>query len=86
MPDDWLGKPHACHVGAECARGDWILFTDADAWMTERLVARAVAAAREQRADHVCLFPGQRDASLPARATMLNFSSFTTISMFRSAS
>ena len=29
-PPDWAGKCNACRVGAESAKGDWILFTDAD--------------------------------------------------------
>lgn len=29
-PPDWAGKCNACRVGAEHARGEWILFTDAD--------------------------------------------------------
>lgn len=29
-PDDWAGKCHAAAAGAAVARGDWLLFTDAD--------------------------------------------------------
>ena len=30
LPDDWKGKPWACHHGAAAATGDWLLFLDAD--------------------------------------------------------
>src|SRR4051812_36019705 len=28
LPEGWLGKCHACHIGARQTTGDWILFTD----------------------------------------------------------
>ena len=40
LPDGWLGKCHACHVGASAATGDWILFTDADCWLKPDVIAR----------------------------------------------
>jgi chlorobactene glucosyltransferase len=32
LPAGWAGKPHALHAGAQEARADWLLFTDADTW------------------------------------------------------
>ncbi|MEN9974915.1 MAG: hypothetical protein RLZZ282_921 [Verrucomicrobiota bacterium] len=32
LPDGWHGKPWACHHGAMAARGEWLLFMDADTW------------------------------------------------------
>ena len=32
LPKGWAGKPHALHAGVQEARGDWLMFTDADTW------------------------------------------------------
>jgi glycosyltransferase involved in cell wall biosynthesis len=58
LPDGWLGKCHACHVGATAASGDWLLFLDADSWMKPDVVQRALLAAEEAQAGHVTLAPG----------------------------
>jgi cellulose synthase/poly-beta-1,6-N-acetylglucosamine synthase-like glycosyltransferase len=57
LPDGWLGKCHACHVGASAATGDWILFTDADCWLKPDVIARAVQLAERDGADHVVIAP-----------------------------
>ena len=51
LPDDWIGKPWACHQGAAVATGDLLLFTDADTTHGPALLARAVAGLREEKAD-----------------------------------
>src|SRR5262245_11560923 len=53
LPLGWLGKCHACHVGACAATGDWILFTDADCWLTADMIARAVRQAEREGVDHI---------------------------------
>ncbi|MBM3846499.1 MAG: glycosyltransferase [Verrucomicrobia bacterium] len=58
LPAGWLGKCHACHLGAGRATGDWILFTDADCWLAEDVIARSVLAARAEKVEHVVLAPG----------------------------
>src|SRR4051812_50115897 len=68
LPDCWLGKSHACHVGASAATGDWILFTDADCWLKPDEIARAVQLAARDGADHVATFPGLDLKSAAARA------------------
>src|SRR5260221_8428387 len=45
LPDGWLGKSHACHVGASAATGDWLLVTDADCWLKPDVIARALSVA-----------------------------------------
>lgn len=71
LPDGWLGKCHALHVGAGQARGEWILFVDGDTWLTPGVIARAVQTAQREHADHVSLMPRQRQATLLGKAGML---------------
>jgi chlorobactene glucosyltransferase len=51
LPTGWLGKPWACHQGAAAARGDLLLFTDADTRHAPDLLERAVAGLVEENAD-----------------------------------
>jgi len=73
LPDGWLGKCHACHVGASAATGDWILFTDADCWLKPDVIARAVQLAERDGADHVVISPGMDLKSTATRAWHLLF-------------
>jgi cellulose synthase/poly-beta-1,6-N-acetylglucosamine synthase-like glycosyltransferase len=73
LPDGWLGKCHACHVGARAATGDWILFTDADCWLKPDVIARAVRLAERDGADHVVISPRLDLKSAAARAWILLF-------------
>ena len=73
LPADWLGKCHACHTGAQLATAEWILFTDADCWLTPEVIARAVAAAEQEKADHVTLVPGMAMEKFTTRAWYLVF-------------
>ena len=58
LPEGWLGKCHACHVGALAAKGDWILFTDADCWSKPDVLLRALLVAQREQADHLTLTSG----------------------------
>lgn len=73
LPDGWLGKTHACHVGADRARSEWLIFTDADAWAEPELVADALAAANEGEASHFSILPGQQARGLIGRAVLAHF-------------
>jgi glycosyltransferase involved in cell wall biosynthesis len=73
LPEGWLGKCHACHIGANAATGDWILFTDADCWLKPDVIARAVSVAERDQADHITMSPGTVIQSLGARAWHLLF-------------
>lgn len=73
LPADWLGKPHACELGARSATGEWLLFTDADAWMRPDVIARAIRAADSAGVEHLCLMPRDHPTTLWARAALVNF-------------
>ncbi|HTI65711.1 MAG TPA: glycosyltransferase family 2 protein, partial [Gemmatimonadaceae bacterium] len=51
LPIGWFGKQWACATGARAARGDLLLFTDADTWHAPDLLPRAVNALRARDAD-----------------------------------
>lgn len=51
LPPGWVGKPWACRQGAAVARGQWLLFTDADTWHEAGALARAAAAMEDDEAD-----------------------------------
>jgi chlorobactene glucosyltransferase len=53
LPSGWAGKPHAMSVGAAHARGEWLLFTDADTLHRPDALTWAM---REATARHADLF------------------------------
>jgi glycosyltransferase involved in cell wall biosynthesis len=73
LPDGWLGKCHACYLGAGAATGEWILFTDADCWLKPDVIARALEVAQRDAADHITLSPGVVPETPAARAVHLLF-------------
>lgn len=73
LPDGWLGKCHACHIGANAATGEWILFTDADCWLKPDVIARAIRLAESQQVDHVALTSGLAVLTPGLRACHLLF-------------
>ncbi len=73
LPEGWLGKCHACHVGAGAATGDWILFTDADCWLQPDVIARALRIAARESADHITMVSGLAPGSLGLKASHLLF-------------
>ena len=70
LPEGWYGKPWACFQGYRAARGDLLLFTDADTRHQPELLARAVGALRAERADLVTVAPRQRCETFWERLVM----------------
>jgi glycosyltransferase involved in cell wall biosynthesis len=59
LPDGWVGKNHALWTGVQQAKGDWLLFTDADAEHGPDSVGRALQIAQEREAALVSFSPEQ---------------------------
>ncbi|MBE9503277.1 MAG: glycosyltransferase [Proteobacteria bacterium] len=58
LPDGWLGKVHAMHVGTMRAKGEWLLYTDADVHFSQGAIRKGVALALEKVVDHLAIGPG----------------------------
>ncbi len=71
LPAGWLGKTHALQLGARAARGEWLLFTDADVRFAPGALARALSYAQRRGVDHLVALP-----RLQARGPLLR--SFVT--------
>lgn len=59
LPDGWFGKPWACWQGASAARGELLLFTDADTVHSPALLGQTVGELLRERAD-VCTLIGRQ--------------------------
>jgi glycosyltransferase involved in cell wall biosynthesis len=79
LPSGWLGKTHAMWTATNQAKGDWLLFTDADVSFKPDSLRRALAYAEAERADHVVLFP-ELIMSRPGEYMMIAF--FHTLFLF----
>lgn len=57
LPPGWLGKNHALWCGSQQARGELLLFSDADIVMAPDVLRRAVALLQREGLDHLALTP-----------------------------
>lgn len=63
-PNDWLGKPWACHQLSERANGDILIFIDADVWLEPETVKRIIRTMGRDIVDFVTVWPRQHLGSL----------------------
>ncbi len=72
LPPHWVGKSHACWIGARSveADADWLCFIDADVWAEPALIASAIAAVGKEGLDLLSLAPRQELQSFAERLVM----------------
>ena len=59
LPEGWSGKQHACDRMGREARGDWVLFTDADVRFEPDCIRRTLAQAEQSGVALISTFPRQ---------------------------
>ena len=59
LPTGWIGKVHACARLAEHARGDWLVYADADVRLEPGVLERLGSIAQTLQADVVTAMPRQ---------------------------
>lgn len=57
LPEGWLGKNHALYTGVMEARGEWLLFTDADVIHSQGSLEVGLGYAIKNKLDHLSIVP-----------------------------
>jgi glycosyltransferase involved in cell wall biosynthesis len=70
LPLGWTGKNNAVNAGSQAARGEWLLFTDADTIHAPRSLARSLEEAKRQGAALLSYSPRQIVKSFWEKAIM----------------
>ncbi|HNW51783.1 MAG TPA: glycosyltransferase family 2 protein [Prolixibacteraceae bacterium] len=75
LPAGWLGKNYGCHCLSQQAKGEYLLFLDADVRVKNGIIRRAVNLAQKRRLGLLSLFPRQRMGSAGewAAVPVMNF-------------
>ncbi len=79
LPEGWCGKPFGCHNLAAEAKGEWLLFLDADARLAPGAVDRILAETRRRELTFLSCWPGLEVTGFWEKVfmPMLNFVVFT---------
>jgi len=60
LPDGWIGKSWACHLGYQASRGEILLFTDADTEHKPQSLARLIKIQKDTQSGLLTLLPYQK--------------------------
>jgi chlorobactene glucosyltransferase len=84
LPANWYGKPFALHQAAQKARGERLLFTDADPVFERYALTTAVHLMQKHRLDMLSLLPGAEFGSFWERAVQpVIFAFIAALTRFR---
>lgn len=72
LPQGWLGKNHACHSLAKIAKGNFMLFLDADVRIGKTLIGDTVSYSENKRISLISVFPQQIMKSIGEKISVPN--------------
>lgn len=64
LPEGWLGKNYACHSLSNIAKGEYLLFLDADVRIKNGIISNSISLAEKHETGLLSIFPKQKMASL----------------------
>ena len=70
LPEDWAGKPFACYQLAQRAKGDWLLFVDADTIHAPHMLRSVLSIATKLKTSLLSGFPRQLANSFPQKVAI----------------
>ena len=76
LPEGWLGKLHALHVGTQRADGQYLIYADADVHFHPTFFTKIVAYAEQQQLDYLSAIPLFHGQSWILRSLIFAFSCF----------
>ncbi len=70
LPQNWLGKNYGCHTLAQAAKGEYLLFLDADVRISNNIIRFIAGFAKHYKLGLVSVFPQQIMQSAGEKATI----------------
>lgn len=72
LPSGWTGKNFACHTLANNAKGEYLLFLDADVQISGDIIGRTLSAMQKHKLALLSIFPVQKMVSTGERLVVPN--------------
>lgn len=84
LPEGWIGKSFACHQLTQTAKGDWLLFTDADTIHNSNSIRTGIETALVRNADLLSVVPYQITTTLSEKLVIpiLHFVTFSLLPFY----